>query len=113
MKIRREYVPTADNFTIIPNAWARDPNLSRRAVGMLVELLSHREGWEVTVESLWRGGTEGRAASCAARPARGTCSDRPSTSSPTRPRGPVTGYRGTAYRRTFPRRTFHRQTISR
>ena len=62
MRIRREYVPTADNFTIVPNAWARDPNLSRRAVGMLVELLSHREGWDITVESLWRGGTEGRAA---------------------------------------------------
>lgn len=62
MRIRREHVPTADNFTIVPNAWARDPNLSRRAVGMLVELLSHREGWDITVESLWRGGTEGRAA---------------------------------------------------
>ena len=62
MRIRREHIPTADNFTIVPNAWARDPNLSRRAVGMLVELLSHREGWDITVESLWRGGTEGRAA---------------------------------------------------
>ena len=62
MRIRREHIPTADNFTIVPNAWARDPSLSRRAVGMLVELLSHREGWDITVESLWRGGTEGRAA---------------------------------------------------
>ena len=62
MKIRRGFIPSIDQFTIIPNHWARDPNLSRRAIGLLVELLSHSEGWDVTVNSLWRNGTEGKNA---------------------------------------------------
>ena len=62
MRIRRGFVQATDNFTIIPNAWVRDPNLSRRARGLLAELLSHREGWDVSIESLWRTGTEGREA---------------------------------------------------
>lgn len=62
MKLRRGFVPSVDNFTIVPNDWARDPSLSRRAKGLLVELLSHREGWEVSIESLRRSGTEGREA---------------------------------------------------
>lgn len=62
MRIRRGFVQATDNFTIVPNAWVRDPNLSRRARGLLTELLSHREGWDVSIESLWRDGTEGREA---------------------------------------------------
>lgn len=60
--IRREFLPSVDHFTTIPNAWLRDPNMTRRARGLLVELLSHREGWSVTVESLARAGREGKAA---------------------------------------------------
>lgn len=62
MRIRRGFVQATDHFTIIPNAWVRDPNLSRRARGLLAELLSHREGWDVSIESLWKVGTEGREA---------------------------------------------------
>ena len=62
MRIRRGFVQATDHFTIIPNAWVRDVDLSRRARGLLAELLSHREGWDVSIESLWRTGTEGREA---------------------------------------------------
>lgn len=62
MRIRRGFVQATDHFTIIPNAWVRDADLSRRARGLLAELLSHREGWDVSIESLWRTGIEGREA---------------------------------------------------
>ncbi|MGX7727570.1 helix-turn-helix domain-containing protein [Rhodococcus sp. 5G237] len=51
-----------DNFTIMPNEWARDARLTRRARGLLLELLSHREGWEISVNSLVNNGQEGRDA---------------------------------------------------
>lgn len=60
MRIRRENIPTVDNFTIVPNDWARDERLTRRARGLLVELLSHREGWEASILGLSRQGQEGR-----------------------------------------------------
>lgn len=62
MRIRRGFVQATDHFTIIPNAWVRDPNLTRRARGLLAELLSHKEGWKVSTDSLWKAGTEGRDA---------------------------------------------------
>lgn len=46
----------------MPNAWARDERLSRRARGLLAELLSHEDGWQTTVEELVRRGPEGRDA---------------------------------------------------
>lgn len=60
MRIVREHIPTVDNFTIVPNDWARDERLTRRARGLLVELLSHREGWEASILGLSRQGREGR-----------------------------------------------------
>lgn len=47
---------------MIPNAWLRDARLSRRARGLLVELMSHRPGWIISVASLQEGGPEGRDA---------------------------------------------------
>lgn len=47
---------------MVRNAWARDSRLSRRARGLLVELLSHRDGWTTTIEQLVRNGPEGRDA---------------------------------------------------
>jgi hypothetical protein len=49
-------------FTRIPNDWARDEKLSRRARGLLVEIMSHRVGWRVTVAGLVKTGPEGRDA---------------------------------------------------
>ena len=63
MSIRRGHIRKIDDhFTITPNEWARDKRLTRRARGLLVELLSHREGWEITTEALVRNGVEGRDA---------------------------------------------------
>jgi hypothetical protein len=51
-----------ERFTAIPNTWARDRRISRRARGLLLELMSHREGWRITVDSLVEGGPEGKDA---------------------------------------------------
>ncbi|MEC3995059.1 hypothetical protein VSR01_16560 [Actinacidiphila sp. DG2A-62] len=50
------------NFTQVFNAAVRDRRLSRRARGLLVELLSHRDGYGVSIERLIEGGPEGRDA---------------------------------------------------
>lgn len=39
-------------FTQVPNDWARDKGLSLKARGLLVELMSHQAGWNITLESL-------------------------------------------------------------
>lgn len=43
-----------ENFTIIPNAALRDERLSYTARGILVELLTHSDGWETNADALWR-----------------------------------------------------------
>lgn len=50
------------DFVQVPNAWMRDKRLSHRARGILAEVMTHSEGWVVTVESLVDNGTEGREA---------------------------------------------------
>ncbi|MDV2477136.1 hypothetical protein F8M49_20665 [Rhodococcus zopfii] len=60
--IERGYNLPTDNFTIVPNTWARDRRLSRRARGLLIELMSHRAGWKTSVALLAKTGTEGEAA---------------------------------------------------
>jgi hypothetical protein len=52
MGITRPVLDFEERFTRIPNAWIRDPRLSRRARGLLAELLSHRPNWHVSVRSL-------------------------------------------------------------
>lgn len=39
-------------FTRIPNDWLRDRKLSYRALGILVHLMSHKEGWSQTIREL-------------------------------------------------------------
>lgn len=56
-KIVRSRLNFEDQYTVMPNAWARDSRLSYKAIGLLVHLLSHREGWSVTSESLATGKT--------------------------------------------------------
>jgi len=41
-----------DHFTQIPNAWVRDSRLSLKARGLLVQLMSHRVGWSVSIKNL-------------------------------------------------------------
>lgn len=62
MSIRRTHLAFEDHYTQIPNQWIRDQRLSRKARGLLVELMSHRVGWQITIESLVEGGPEGRDA---------------------------------------------------
>jgi hypothetical protein len=52
MSIIRKHLDVVDNYTIVPNDWARDESLSFQAIGLLTQLLSHRDGWEVSVRSL-------------------------------------------------------------
>ena len=62
MAIKRPELAIDRDFTIVRNAWARDGRLSLRARGLLLQLMSHRPGWEVTIESLMRVNPEGRNA---------------------------------------------------
>lgn len=50
------------HFTQVFNKAARDKRLSRRARGLLLELLSHQDGFGVSVEGLVAQGPEGRDA---------------------------------------------------
>lgn len=62
MAVKRTALAFESNFTRVPNEWLRDRRLSRRARGLLAELMTHTVGWEITTESLIEGGTEGRDA---------------------------------------------------
>ncbi|WP_166873898.1 hypothetical protein [Salinibacterium sp. ZJ450] len=62
MAIIRSTLPFEKDFTRIPNKWVRDPSISLRARGLLAQLLSHKPGWHITIESLVRGNPEGRDA---------------------------------------------------
>lgn len=50
------------DFVQLPNSWVRDARLSRRARGLLVELASHRDGFEVSLGELVDSGPEGKDA---------------------------------------------------
>lgn len=62
MTILRTALAFERDFVQIPNTWMRDVNLSRRARGLLAEIMTHTQGWEITLESLVDGGPEGRDA---------------------------------------------------
>lgn len=50
------------DYTIMPNTWARDVRLTRKARGLLAELLSHSVGWSISLDYLVASGAEGRDA---------------------------------------------------
>lgn len=52
MPIQRTKMVHEHNFTQIPNDWVRDTRLSLKSIGLLSQLLSHSEGWSVTIGSL-------------------------------------------------------------
>ena len=62
MPIIRRRFSFEGHFTQIPNAWLRDPRLALRSKGLLAQLLSHTEGWSVTIQSLARENGCGRDA---------------------------------------------------
>ncbi|MEX0895653.1 MAG: hypothetical protein WDZ94_01795 [Patescibacteria group bacterium] len=43
------------NFTQIPNAWVRDDRIGFRAKGILTLLMSHQDGWRISLEALADG----------------------------------------------------------
>lgn len=50
----------ADNFTIVSNLVARDPNLSYKAKGLFLNLASHKRGFEITEDLLLRQGRDSK-----------------------------------------------------
>lgn len=62
MSIRRTEIGFESRFTQIPNEWLRDKRLSRKARGLLAELMTHRVGWTITLASLLDNGPEGKDA---------------------------------------------------
>lgn len=62
MSIRRTFLAFEEQYTQVPNQWVRDKRLTRKARGLLVELMSHRVGWDITIEHLVANGEEGRDA---------------------------------------------------
>lgn len=59
MSITRSRLSFESHFTTVPNSWVRDPRISRKAKGIMIEVMSHAPGWQITVESLVKNGTEG------------------------------------------------------
>jgi hypothetical protein len=51
----------ADNFSISPNAWFRDPRLSAKAKGILGYINSHAAGYELTMEQMIAEMADGKA----------------------------------------------------
>lgn len=55
----RKPVGFEGRFTQIPNSWARDERLGYRAKGILLLLMSHQDGWKITLEHLANDGPDG------------------------------------------------------
>ena len=49
-----------DHFTQIPNAWLRDSRVSFKARGLLALIMSHRSGWNISIQSLADNNQEGK-----------------------------------------------------
>jgi hypothetical protein len=62
MQIRKIGPQPADQFSLLPNALARDARLSFRARGVMAYINSHADGFHLNADSLAREGTEGRDA---------------------------------------------------
>lgn len=62
MGVKRTELAFEGHFTQIPNAWMRDERLTRKARGVLAEIMTHRVGWHVSVNGLVKAGPEGRDA---------------------------------------------------
>jgi hypothetical protein len=55
----RKPVGFEGRFTQIPNSWARDERLGYRAKGILLLLMSHQDGWKISLEHLANDGPDG------------------------------------------------------
>lgn len=59
ISLLRKPVAFEGRFTQIPNAWARDDRLGYRAKGILLLLMSHQDGWRISLEHLANDGPDG------------------------------------------------------
>ena len=62
MAIKRTEMAFEGHYVQLPNAWMRDKRLSRRARGLLAEIMTHRVGWTINQSTLQDAGPEGREA---------------------------------------------------
>ena len=60
MAIIRARLDFEGRFTQIPNDWLRDTRLSLTAKGLLAQLLTHSDGWNVSIQSLAKANKCGR-----------------------------------------------------
>lgn len=60
--IKRGHIPLDGQFTQIPNEWLRDTRLSYRARGILADIMTHADGFDVSERGLVARGAEGRDA---------------------------------------------------
>lgn len=60
--IYREQMSWENNFTIAPNAWLRDNRISFKAKGLLLYLLSHEIGYNITFSQIERETKDGQSA---------------------------------------------------
>lgn len=60
MPVIRGHHSFDDHFTQIPNQWLRDNRLSFKARGLLSLIMSHTQGWHLTIARLAEDNKEGR-----------------------------------------------------
>jgi len=61
-KLVRRLMRFERDFTQIPNTWLRDPKTGWRSKGVLVYLLSHQDGFEISLKGLANVGPDGYTA---------------------------------------------------
>lgn len=59
--VYREILAFEANFTQVPNTWVRDGRISLKAKGLLIYLMSHEAGYEITLDRIQRDTKDGRA----------------------------------------------------
>lgn len=59
ISLLRKPIGFEGRFTQIPNAWARDDRIGYRAKGILLLLMSHQDGWRISLEHLANDGPDG------------------------------------------------------
>lgn len=59
--VYREILAFETNFTQVPNTWVRDGRISLKAKGLLIYLMSHEAGYEITLDRIQRDTKDGRA----------------------------------------------------
>jgi hypothetical protein len=62
MPLVRGFHAFDDHFTQIPNEWLRDSRLTFKARGLLAMLLSHSEGWSLSMAAIAEQNQEGKDA---------------------------------------------------